>query len=102
VRQQQRREQQKLLQKQQQRKQHAAAEKRSKKRPEDFVDAFNKSSEDDDMSILKHDPREVRVQFNSIVLFNPFTASCENTMTLSVPGVPASCEKFPHSSQLNF
>jgi hypothetical protein len=23
-------------------------------------------------------------------------------MTLSVPGVPASCEKFPHSSQLNF
>jgi hypothetical protein len=33
---------------------------------------------------------------------NPFTASCENTMTLSVPSVPASCEKFPHSSQLNF
>jgi hypothetical protein len=33
---------------------------------------------------------------------NPFTASCENAMTLSVPGVPASCEKFPHSSQLNF
>jgi hypothetical protein len=30
---------------------------------------------------------------------NPFTTSCENTMTLSVPGVPASCEKFPHSSQ---
>jgi hypothetical protein len=29
--------------------------------------------------------------------FNPFTASCENAMTLSVPGVPASCEKFPHS-----
>jgi hypothetical protein len=23
-------------------------------------------------------------------------------MTLSVPGVPASCEKFPHSNQLNF
>jgi hypothetical protein len=23
-------------------------------------------------------------------------------MTLSVPGIPASCEKFPHSSQLNF
>jgi hypothetical protein len=35
-------------------------------------------------------------------VFNPFTASCENAMTLSVPGVPASCEKFPHSSQLNF
>jgi hypothetical protein len=34
--------------------------------------------------------------------FNPFTASCENAMTLSVPGVPASCEKFPHSSELNF
>jgi hypothetical protein len=34
--------------------------------------------------------------------FNPFTASCENAMTLSVPGVPASCEKFPHFSQLNF
>jgi hypothetical protein len=33
---------------------------------------------------------------------NPFTASCENAMTLSVPGIPASCEKFPHSSQLNF
>jgi hypothetical protein len=35
-------------------------------------------------------------------VFNPFTASCENAMTLSVPGVPASCEKFPQSSQLNF
>jgi hypothetical protein len=23
-------------------------------------------------------------------------------MTLSVPDIPASCEKFPHSSQLNF
>jgi hypothetical protein len=33
--------------------------------------------------------------------FNPFTASCENVMTLSVPGVPSTCEKFPHSSQLN-
>jgi hypothetical protein len=33
---------------------------------------------------------------------NPFTASCENAMTLSVPGVPASCEKFPHFRQLNF
>jgi hypothetical protein len=33
---------------------------------------------------------------------NNFTASCENAMTLSVPGVLASCEKFPHSSQLNF
>jgi hypothetical protein len=29
----------------------------------------------------------------------PFTASCENAMTLSVPGVPACCEKFPHSGQ---
>jgi hypothetical protein len=35
-------------------------------------------------------------------LFNPFTASFENAMTLSVTGVPASCEKFPHPSQLNF
>jgi hypothetical protein len=35
-------------------------------------------------------------------LFNPFTASCENAMSLSVPGVPAPCEKFPKSSQLNF
>jgi hypothetical protein len=33
---------------------------------------------------------------------NPFTASCENAMTLSVPGTPASRKKFPHSSQLNF
>jgi hypothetical protein len=33
---------------------------------------------------------------------NFFTASCENAMTLSVPGIPASCKKFPHSSQLNF
>jgi hypothetical protein len=33
---------------------------------------------------------------------NSFTASCENAMTLSVPGVQASCEKFPHTSQLNF
>jgi hypothetical protein len=32
---------------------------------------------------------------------NSFTASCENAITLSVPGVPVSCEKFPHSSQLN-
>jgi hypothetical protein len=31
---------------------------------------------------------------------NPFTASCENAITLSVPGVPASCEKFPHSIEL--
>jgi hypothetical protein len=37
-----------------------------------------------------------------VEIFNPFTASCENAMTLSVPGIPASCEKFPHSSQLNF
>jgi hypothetical protein len=36
--------------------------------------------------------------------FNPSNASCENAMTLSVSdtGVPESCEKFPHSSQLNF
>jgi hypothetical protein len=39
---------------------------------------------------------------NSLHPVNPFTASCENAMTLSVPGIPASCEKFPHSSQLNF
>jgi hypothetical protein len=41
------------------------------------------------------------VTVNCLVL-NPFTASCENAMTLSVTDVPASCEKFPHSSQLNF
>jgi hypothetical protein len=35
-------------------------------------------------------------------MFNPFTASCENAMSLSMPGVSAPCEKFPHSSQLNF
>jgi hypothetical protein len=35
-------------------------------------------------------------------VFNPFTASCENAMSLSVPGVQAPCEKFSHSSQLNF
>jgi hypothetical protein len=34
--------------------------------------------------------------------FNPYTANCENAMALSVPGIPVSCEKFPHSSQLNF
>jgi hypothetical protein len=47
-------------------------------------------------SLLTTDKKQV------FVCFNPFTASCENTITLSVPGVPASCEKFPHSSQLNF
>jgi hypothetical protein len=31
-------------------------------------------------------------------VINPFTASCEN----AVPGIPASCGKFPHSSQLSF
>jgi hypothetical protein len=30
---------------------------------------------------------------------NPFTASCENAMSLSVPSVPASSEKFSQSSQ---
>jgi hypothetical protein len=39
---------------------------------------------------------------NQLQLVNPFTASCENAMTPSVPGVPESCEKFPHSSPLNF
>jgi hypothetical protein len=34
-------------------------------------------------------------------IINPFTASCENAMTLSARR-PASCEKFPHSSRLNF
>jgi hypothetical protein len=33
---------------------------------------------------------------------NPITASCENAMSLSVPGVSAPCVKFPHFSQLNF
>jgi hypothetical protein len=48
--------------------------------------------------------QQFQSQFLNIkqILFNPFTASCENAMTLSVPGVPASCEKFPLSSQLNF
>jgi hypothetical protein len=40
--------------------------------------------------------------FSFILIFNPFTTSCENAMTLSVPGVPASCEKFPRYRQLNF
>jgi hypothetical protein len=31
-----------------------------------------------------------------VFFFNLFTASCENTMSLSVPGVPAPYEKFPH------
>jgi hypothetical protein len=35
-------------------------------------------------------------------IFNPFAASCKNALSLSEPGVPAPCEKFPHSSQLNF
>jgi hypothetical protein len=30
-------------------------------------------------------------------LLNPFTASCENAMSLPVPDVPAPCEKFPHT-----
>jgi hypothetical protein len=42
------------------------------------------------------------VWINRNIIINPFTASCENAMTLSGPGIPASCEKFPHSSQLNF
>jgi hypothetical protein len=29
-------------------------------------------------------------------LFNPFIASCENVMSLLVPGAPAPCEKFAH------
>jgi hypothetical protein len=45
---------------------------------------------------------KVLIFFCKNVLLNSFTASCENAMTLSVPGIPASCEKFPHSSQLNF
>jgi hypothetical protein len=36
------------------------------------------------------------------ISFNPFTANWENAMSLLMPGVPAPCEKFPHSSQLNF
>jgi hypothetical protein len=39
---------------------------------------------------------------NFFFVFNSFTASCENAMSLAVPGVPAPCEKFPHSSQINF
>jgi hypothetical protein len=38
----------------------------------------------------------------SFYCFNTFTASCENAMSLSVPSVPAPCEKFPQSIQLNF
>jgi hypothetical protein len=40
--------------------------------------------------------------FVLFAMFNPFTASCENAMILSVPGVPESCEKLPHTSHLNF
>jgi hypothetical protein len=29
--------------------------------------------------------------------FNPITTSCENAMCLSVPGIPAPCQKFPQS-----
>jgi hypothetical protein len=39
---------------------------------------------------------------DTLTMINPFTASCENAMTPSVPGVPESCEKFSHSSQLSF
>jgi hypothetical protein len=31
-------------------------------------------------------------------IMNPFTASCEKTMSLSVLGVPSLCEKFPHTA----
>jgi hypothetical protein len=34
------------------------------------------------------------------IMFNPFTTSCENALSLSVPGDPAPFEKFPHSNQL--
>jgi hypothetical protein len=30
-----------------------------------------------------------------------FNLSCENAMSLSMPGVSAPCEKFPHSNQCN-
>jgi hypothetical protein len=45
---------------------------------------------------------ENQVCFKKWIKIHPFTASCENAMSLSVPGVTAPCEKFPHSSQLNF
>jgi hypothetical protein len=41
-----------------------------------------------------------RIIIELCAVINSFTASYENAMTLSVPGIPASCEKFPHSSQL--
>jgi uncharacterized protein HemX len=60
----------------------------------------------DGQKALRNAERDFEKRMNAmgdrLVLVNPFTASCENAMTLSVPGVPASCEKFPHSSQLNF
>jgi hypothetical protein len=37
-----------------------------------------------------------------LFIFNKFTASFENAISLSVPGVPAPCEKFPHSSLIEF
>jgi hypothetical protein len=62
-----------------------------------FVESLNFAIEDEneDLCIL-----------NSVIsrqfVFNPFTASCKNAMSLSVPGVPEPCEKFPYSSQMNF
>jgi hypothetical protein len=48
--------------------------------------------------VLRPQPLHLSTRYT----LNPFTASCENVMTLSVPGIPAYCEKFPHYSQLNF
>jgi hypothetical protein len=51
-----------------------------------------------------HTPRKITKNHmikRKSLFFNPFTASCENAMALSEPGISASYEKFPHSSQLN-
>jgi hypothetical protein len=41
-------------------------------------------------------------QVSIFKVLNPCTASCEDAMSLSVPSIPAPCEKFPHCSQLKF
>jgi hypothetical protein len=45
------------------------------------------------IQLLKRTKKSIQ-QMHDRSAFIPMTASCENTMTLSVPDVPASCEKF--------
>jgi hypothetical protein len=42
------------------------------------------------------------VRNNGFHLILTLSPPAVKTQCLSVPGVPAPCEKFPHSSQLNF